>query len=108
MQDPTKDKNMAVVALNGIPRGACSDFNVEEGWVQYLTPKSGDWESVEVEPGVWALDPNIEFEMRRYYGKVEVLGYIDLDGPDDQLWKFYKDLPEDTPMRPTEKYEVVG
>jgi hypothetical protein len=100
MQDPTKDKNLAVVAFNGIPRGACSDFNVEEGWIEYLTPKTGKYNDYS--------NPDVPLERRRYHGKVEVLTYIDLKCPDDQLMKFYENLPPATSMIPTESYEVVG
>lgn len=93
-----KDKHLAIVALNGISRGVCNDFNVEEGWVQYLMPKDDAWYCRD--------NPTNEWEMRRYYGKVEVLAYVDLDGPNDQTMKFYNNIPEGTPLLPTERYEV--
>lgn len=92
-----------VAALNGIPRGMCNDYNIEEGWVQYVVPKSGNYEDYSV--------GGAPMEMRRYYGKVTIIGYIDpaknIPWESDPLREVYKRLPEGTPMLPIEPYEVV-
>jgi hypothetical protein len=101
MSEP--EKYLAVVALNDIPRGICNDFNVEEGWVQYLIPTSGNYEDYS--------DPEAKFEMRRFYGKVEVLGYHDLEAPMEteqfKFMKYYDAIPEGTPHFPSEPYDVI-
>lgn len=84
-----------VVALNGIPRGLCHDFNVEEGWIQYRVPKSGLHKDYS--------NPEVELELRRYHGKVEILGY----GGNNPTDKFYDNLPECTPLLPVEDYKVI-
>lgn len=90
----------AVVALNGIPRGVCYDWSVEEGWVEYLVPKSGRQEDYS--------DPNAELELRRYHGDVKVLGHVDPhDKTNESLHKFYENLPPETTMFPTENYVVM-
>lgn len=91
------------IALNGIPRGVCNDYSVEEGWVQYVVPKSGNHADYGVE--------NTPMEIRRYYGKVTIVGYSDpcknISWEDDPLAKVYASIPKDTPLIPAETYEVV-
>lgn len=89
-----------VVALNGVPRGACYDYSVEEGWIEYLVPKSGIDEDYK--------DPNSELELRRYHGEVKVLGHMDPNAEaDDTVHRLYRDLPPDTTMFPTEDFIVM-
>jgi hypothetical protein len=89
----------AIVSLNGVPRGLCNDFNVEEGWVQYVTPKSGNHDDYS--------NKEAAMEIRRYFGNVRVLGYLRESGPDPDLKDIYNGLEKDTPLIPTEAYEVV-
>lgn len=100
---PLSKKYLAVVALNGIPRWICHDFNVEAGWVQYLIPVTEDVDHQGVSIG--------PYELRRFYGKVEVLGYSNLDLPDswetNPFSKYYDAIPESTPLYPTEPYDVM-
>lgn len=97
-----EDAPWPVIALNDIPRGAHHDYNLEEGWVQYRVPKSGNHEDYSV--------ADAPMELRRYYGKVTIVGYNDPAVPfeDSPLKQVYESIPVDkwTPL-PTEAYEVI-
>jgi hypothetical protein len=93
-----------IIALNGIPRGACNDYSIEEGWVQYLVPLSGNQSDYCVK--------DAPMEMRRYYGKVTIPGYGDPNIPwedeNNEARKIYESLLlENMSPFPTEKYEVI-
>lgn len=89
-----------VVGLNGIPRGACYDYSVEEGWIEYLTPVSGKHEDYS--------NPDAELELRRYFGKVEILAHGSVGGPNSEVIKIYDSIPSDTPWPwPGEPYTVM-
>lgn len=91
------------VALNGIPRGICNDYNIEEGWVQYVVPKSGNHSDYSVE--------DAPMELRRYRGEVTIVGYRDptkdVSWENDPLREIYERIPEGTPLLPAESYEVI-
>jgi hypothetical protein len=92
-----------VIALNGIPRGVCNAYSLEEGWVQYVVPKSGNHSDYSVE--------DAPMEMRRYHGKVTIVGHSDpaknVSWENDPLREIYERIPEGTPVLPAEAYEVV-
>lgn len=92
-----------IIALNGIPRGICNDYSIEEGWVQYVVPKSGNHSDYSIE--------DAPMELRRYRGEVTIIGYGDptknVSWENDPLREVYECIPECTPLLPTEAYEVV-
>src|SRR6185436_8718912 len=96
-------KWLALVTLNGIPRGVAHDFNVEEGWIQYIIPTSENCEDYS--------NPKAKLELRRFYGKVEVLGYYDLYASEeeerDKFTRYYESIPEGTPHFPSKPYDVI-